>query len=331
MAEAKVGDDVYGEDPTVNALETKAAALVGTEAALLVSSGTMGNLAAILTHTNRGDEAIAGIDTHALTDEGGGLSVLGGVVPRVLPTDLIGRMELSRIEAAVNPDDPHFARSRLVLLENSYGARSGAPIPVDYFESVRDIAALNNLVIHLDGARIFNAAAALNVKADEIVSNVDSVSFCLSKGLCAPIGSMLCGREKFIHKARRIRKVLGGGMRQAGIIAAAGIIALEEMVERLAEDNENAKYLARELERLPGISINVASVQTNIIFFQITRDSRTNAQDVSNYLRANNNILIDAAGQRWVRVVTHYWIRKEEIDKLIGGIEKAINQINGRV
>ena len=222
MAEARVGDDVYGEDPTVNALETKAANLLGKEASLLVSSGTMGNLAAILSHTTRGDEAIAGIDTHAITYEGGGLSVLGGVIPRVLPTDEIGRMNMRDIGSAVNPDDPHYARTRLILLENSFGAKSGAPIPVDYIEAVRQTADKHGLAVHLDGARIFNAAAALQLEAKELAAQADTISFCLSKGLCAPIGSMLCGSEEIIHKARRIRKVLGGGMRQAESLPRPG-------------------------------------------------------------------------------------------------------------
>jgi threonine aldolase len=324
IAGAEVGDDVYGEDPTVNALESKAAKLLGKEAGLLVASGTMGNLVAILSLTTRGDEAIAGFDTHAITNEGGGLSVLGGVVPRVLPTDDIGRMELSAIDAAVNPDDPHFASSRLILLENSYGARSGAPIPVEYFESIRKIAIQHGLAIHLDGARIFNAAAALQVEAREIAAHVDTVTFCLSKGLCAPIGSMLCGCEEIIHKAHRVRKVLGGGMRQAGIIAAAGIVALEHMVDRLVEDNENAQLLGRGLKEIDGIGIDIESVRTNIIFFEIDREGRSSAQDVANFLRTKHNILVDVAGTNRIRVVTHYWIGTAEIEELVQALEKAI-------
>ncbi len=324
MAGAQVGDDVYGEDPTVNALESKAAKLLGKETGLLVSSGTMGNLVAILSLTTRGDEAIAGFDTHAITNEGGGLSVLGGVVPRVLPTDDIGRMELSSIAAAINPDDPHFARSRLILLENSYGARSGAPIPVEYFESVRKIADQHGLAIHLDGARIFNAAAALKVEAKEIAAYVDTVTFCLSKGLCAPIGSMLCASEEIINKAHRVRKVLGGGMRQAGIIAAAGIVALEEMVDRLVEDNENAQFLGRGLMEIDGIELDIERIRTNIIFFETESELGFGAQDVADFLEANHNILIDVAGVNRIRVVTHYWVGKVEIDKLLQALEKAI-------
>ena len=324
MAQAKVGDDVYGEDPTVNELEKKAAVLLGKEASLLVSSGTMGNLAAILSHASRGDEAISGIDTHAITDEGGGLSVLGGVVPRVLMTDELGRMNLAAIEDAVNPDDPHYARSRLILLENSYGAKSGAAIPVDYFKTVRQTATKLNLAIHLDGARIFNAAAALRIEARELAAHADTVSFCLSKGLCAPIGSMLCGSEQVIHTARRIRKVLGGGMRQAGIIAAAGIIALEDMVERLADDNENAQLAARALQRIPGIKIDSSAVQTNIIFFELEPEVAKNAQEIRDHLRTRHNINIGPTGERSFRIVTHFWIGQEEIDKLVHGIEEAV-------
>lgn len=330
MARAKVGDDVYGEDPTVNDLEKKAAELLGKEASLLVSSGTMGNLTAILSHTSRGDEAIVGIDTHAINNEGGGLSVLGGVLPRVLLTDKIGRMDLSAVEDAVNPDDPHYARSRLIILENSYGAKSGAPIPASYFEAVRQAADRHGLVIHLDGARIFNAAAALQIEAKKLAAHADTVSFCLSKGLCAPIGSMLCGSDKAIRKARRIRKVLGGGMRQAGIIAAAGIIALEDMVERLVEDHKNAQLAAKALTQIPGIKLDVGTVKTNIIFFGLEPDLEINAQDISDYLVTELNIFVGVTGESSFRAVTHYWIGPGEVDKLAHGIEEALQRADGR-
>jgi threonine aldolase len=211
MANAPVGDDVYGEDPTVNRLEALAAEMVGKEAGLFVASGTMGNLTAILTHGRRGDGAIVGEDSHTFRAEAGGMAVLGGIVPNPLPTDVYGRMDLTAVAKAIYPDDPHFPANRLILVENSYGAKGGYPIAPDYFQEIRHIANQHGLIVHMDGARLFNAAVALNLDPREITQHVDSVTFCLSKGLCAPVGSVLCGSQEFIQQARRARKLVGGG------------------------------------------------------------------------------------------------------------------------
>jgi threonine aldolase len=317
MAQARVGDDVYGEDPTVNALEREAAARVGTEAALFVSSGTMGNLVAILTHANRGDEAILGHDAHTFCWEAGGMATLGGIVPRPLRTDEQGRMALAEIEAAVRDDDAHMPRSRLILLENSYGGKNGYPIAPDYFAAVGTIARRHQLAVHLDGARLFNAAVALEVDAGDIVQYVDSVSFCLSKGLCAPLGSLLCGTGEFIHQARRWRKALGGGTRQAGVVAAAGLVALHEMIERLADDHHNAQTLARGLAQIPGIVIDPEMVKTNLVFFRLADEVVLSPEEIVEALRARANIWLGSNGPRGFRAVTHYWIDGTAVAKLL--------------
>jgi threonine aldolase len=279
MARARVGDDVYGEDPTVNELEALAAARVGKEAGLFVSSGTMGNLAAVLAHAGRGDEAILGDDSHVFCWEAGGMAALGGVMPRPLPTDAMGRMDPGAVEDAVREDDPHVPHSRLVLVENSYGAKHGYPLPPEYLASIAAVARRHGLALHMDGARLFNAAVAQNVDAAALTHHVDSVTFCLSKGLCAPVGSVLCGSADFIYRARRARKILGGGMRQAGILAAAGLIALNEMIERLADDHAHARLLAEGLARLPGVRVDVDKVRTNMVFFDLTDDVPLSSED----------------------------------------------------
>jgi threonine aldolase len=297
--------------------EAFAAAKVGKEAGLFVASGTMGNLAAILSHATRGDEAVVGDDTHAYRYEAGGMSALGGVMARALPTDCEGRMDLAQMEEAVNPDDPHYARTRLILLENSYGAKNGAAIAEPYFEAVRRLAEGFGLAVHLDGARLFNAAAALRIPVTEITKHVDSVTFCLSKGLCAPVGSVLCGTSEFIGEARRARKVLGGGMRQAGVLAAAGVVALTEMIDRLSEDHATAKHLAEELAQLPGIRIEPEVVQTNMVFFELDETVPLSAQEVVEELKERSGILLGTAGHRRFRAVTHYWVRSTEVDQLV--------------
>ncbi len=324
MAAARVGDDVYGEDPTVNELEARAAALVGKEAGLFVASGTMGNLAAILTHANRGDEALVGRDAHTISWEAGGMAVLGGIVPQTLATDTSGRMDLGQLEAAIRPDDPHLPRSRLVLVENSYGSRAGAAIAPDYFAGVAAIARRHGLKVHLDGARLFNAAVALGVPATAITQHVDSVTFCLSKGLCAPAGSLLCGSQTFIAGARRARKLLGGGMRQAGVLAAAGLVALDEMIERLAEDHAHACLLAEALAAIPGLVVEPATVQTNMVFFGLGDEVTLSCEELLSRLQAGN-IWLDWRGGREFRAVTHYWIGREEVALLADGLRAALH------
>jgi threonine aldolase len=255
MGVAQLGDDVYGEDPTVNRLQAMAAEMLGKEAALFVPSGTMGNLAAVLAHCGRGDEVIMGDCAHTYLYEAGGISALGGVHPFTVPNQADGTLKISDIQRAVRADDPHFPRSKLLILENTHNRCGGVSLSRQYMLEAAQVARDNGLAIHLDGARIFNAAVDQGVPASELVEMVDSVTFCLSKGLCAPVGSVLCGSREFIEEAHRIRKQLGGGMRQAGILAAAGIIALEEMVDRLGEDHQHATELADALSAVEGVRL----------------------------------------------------------------------------
>jgi threonine aldolase len=258
------------------------------------------------------------------------MATIAGIVPRPLETDDIGRMDISQIKRTIRPDDPHYPKSKLILLENSYGNKYGAPQPPEYFTEVRVVADEFRLVSHLDGARIFNASVALDINVTEITRHVDSVSFCLSKGLCAPIGSLLCGSEVMIFQARRARKVLGGGMRQAGIIASAGIIALNEMVSRLADDHKNAKYLAQKLTEIPGIEIEVAKIRTNILFFELSPDIPCDAQEVVDDLWRFQNIRLDIAGHRRFRALTHYWVGQQEVDLLVDALHQAISRLSSR-
>jgi threonine aldolase len=294
-----------------------AAEKVGKEAALFVASGTMGNLVSILSHATRGDEAIVGEDAHTYRYEAGGMATLGGIVPRPLPTDEIGQMDLAAVESAVRGDDPHFPASRLILVENSYGARHGYPLPPRYFADIKAIAQRHGLAVHLDGARLFNAAVALEVDPGQITQHVDSVTFCLSKGLSAPVGSVLCGSADFIHRARRIRKSVGGGMRQAGVLAAAGVVALNEMVERLVDDHGHAQMLAQGLAQMPGVEVDVDKVKTNMIFFRLGENVPLSAQQVVDEMRQRANIWLGATGPRAFRAVTHYWIGAGEVENFL--------------
>jgi threonine aldolase len=320
MARAEVGDDVYGEDPTVNRLEALAAERVGKQAGLFVASGTMGNLAAILTHAQRGDEAIMGVEAHTFQWEAGGMASLGGVTPHPLPTDDEGRMEPERIRQAIRWDDPHHPRSRLILVENSFGGRNGTPLPPSYFAEIREIAEKHSLKMHLDGARIFNSAVALSLDPRELTRDVDSVTFCLSKGLCAPVGSVLCGSHEFVRAARRTRKVLGGGMRQAGILAAAGLVALETMVDRLAEDHSNARLLADGLAGIPAVRIRPELVRTNIVQFGLEPGGTVGVEELEKRLREEHGILIGGYPPEMLRAVTHYWVGPADVQALIEAV-----------
>ena len=266
MAGAEVGDDVFGEDPTVNRLEAMAAERFGHEAALFVSSGTQGNLLALLSHCGRGDEYICGQAAHNYRTEGGGAAALGGIQPQPVEVEADGTLALDRIAAAIKPHDFHYARTRLLSLENTF---SGKVLPLAYMRSARDLCGRRGLALHLDGARVCNAAVDLGVEVAEITSLFDSVSVCLSKGLGAPAGSLLAGSRDFVAEARRWRKVVGGGMRQIGIIAAAGIHALDHHVDRLEEDHANARRLADGLARIEGIDIDHNAVQTNMLFARV--------------------------------------------------------------
>lgn len=321
---AELGDDVFGEDPTTNRLEKMAAERMGKEAALLVVSGTMGNLVCTLTHCRRGEEVILGDRSHTFLYEAGGMSTLGGIHPHTLSNQPDGTMRLEDIEGAIRGNNVHFPRTRLICLENTHNRCYGSALTSEYIDSVAALAKEHGLSVHLDGARIFNAAVALGIDVKELTANVDSLSFCLSKGLSAPVGSVVCGSSEFIAEARRARKVLGGGMRQAGVIAAAGIKALEEMVDRLAEDHENARRLAEGVAGIGGLSIEPAKVQTNIIYFELDEERMTPTELVTELNKTGVKLL--AVGPRRLRAVTHYGISAKDIDltvKALGEVMKA--------
>jgi threonine aldolase len=323
MAAAEVGDDVYGEDPTINRLQEMAAERMGKEAGLFVPSGTMGNLAAVLAHCGRGDEVILGNLGHTFLFEGGGIAALGGVHPFVLPTQPDGTLTLDDIRAAIRGDDPHYPVSRLVTLENTHNRCGGVPLTPLYMDQIGQLAQETGLKVHLDGARIFNAAVALGVPAARLAAAADSVTFCLSKGLCAPVGSVLCGSRDFIYKARRIRKQLGGGMRQAGVLAAAGIVALEEMVDRLDEDHCRARNLARGLSNIPGLAVKHEMPPTNMVFAALDERADLSAQQVVQQLLAQG-VKVGAVGPRRFRLVTHYWIDDEGVDRAIQAFQQVL-------
>jgi threonine aldolase len=319
MARAELGDDVYGDDPTVNRLEALAAERVGKEAAVLVPSGTMGNLAAVLAHCGRGDEAIVGDQCHIYNYEAGGASALGGVVYRVVPTLPDGRLHPDALDAAAHTvADPHLAGPRLVCLENTHNRCGGAALPPAYMAEVAGLARERGLALHLDGARVWNAAVALGVDVRAITQHVDSVTFCLSKGLSAPVGSVLCGSREFIARARRARKILGGGMRQAGVLAAAGIVALEQMVDRLAQDHANARLLAAGLARFPQIAIDPARVQTDLVYFGL-RDTPLSPQEFVRALRERGVLMGTAYGGQ-VRAVTHYGVDASDVEETLEAV-----------
>ncbi len=319
MAKAEVGDDVFGEDPTVNRLEELAAERMGKEAALFVASGTMGNLLALLTHCRRGDEVIVGDKAHTFVNEVGGMAALGGIQPRTLPNQPDGTLVLDDIRRAIRGDNVHWPRTRLIALENTHNACNGAPLTPAYQASVAQIAREHHLQVHTDGARIFNAAIALGVPVTDLARHTNSISFCLSKGLSAPVGSLLCGPRDFVAEARRNRKMVGGGMRQAGILAAAGIVALETMIDRLAEDHANAKYLAECLADMPGIRLDPARVQTNIVFFDL---ERITADELADRL-AREGVLIGASGEKRMRAVTHHGIARADVETAVSAIRAA--------
>lgn len=323
MAAAPVGDDVYNEDPTVIQLEQLAAERTGKEAGLFVASGTMGNLIAALTHCGRGDEAVMGTSGHTFLHEVGGISALGGIFTALIPNQEDGTLAIEDIQNAFREEDIHHPPSRLLILENTQNQCGGIPLSVDYMHSAGTIAHSLGMSLHLDGARVFNAATALGVPAADICAPVDSVMFCLSKGLCAPVGSMLCGSKDFIAKARKIRKQLGGGMRQAGIIAAAGIIAIEKMTLRLAEDHQNAKDLATGLQGIKGLTIVKGGPQTNMVFFRIPHDFSKSVDAIKEELKAQG-VLVGMTGPSEFRLVTHYWIDAEDVKKTVQAVKSVL-------
>jgi threonine aldolase len=322
MAEAEVGDDVFGEDPTVNRLEEMAAERLGKEAGLFVASGTMANLVSQLAHCNRGDEMILGDKAHTFYYEQGGSAAVAGIHPRTLPNQSDGKLVLEDIEGAIRPDNVHFPRTRLIALENTHNVCNGSPLEVAYMQSVKKLADRHGIKIHLDGARLFNAAVALGVNASQLADHTNSVSFCLSKGLAAPVGSVVCGTKDFIARARRARKVLGGGMRQAGVLAAAGIVALTEMTGRLAEDHANARKLADGLAEMNGLAIDPGDIKTNIVYFEITREDIP-AAELEKRLN-HEGIRILAPVPRRMRAVTHYHISADDIEFALGAFSKIL-------
>lgn len=313
MASAEVGDDVYGEDPSVNRLQDMAAEITGKQAAIFVPSGTMGNLAAILAHCGRGDEVILGDLAHTFLYEAGGIAALGGVHPHTLPNQPDGAINIEEIRYAIRGDDPHYPRTRLITLESTHNRRGGVALSLDYVQSVGALAQEHGLKLHLDAARLFNATVDLGISAKEYTASFDSLTFCLSKALCAPVGSLLCGTEAFIGRAHRVRKQLGGGMRQAGILAAAGIVALEHMIERLAEDHTRAKRLAHEVGELAWI--NVYAQNTNMVYIELSDDMPDTDEEFLNALD-QRGIKIGQVGARKFRLVTHYWIDDEAVERV---------------
>ena len=319
MATAMVGDDVFGEDPTVNELEALAARMTGMEAGLFVTSGTMGNLASLLAHCQRGQEVILGDESHIFNYENGSASALGGMVMHQVPTNADGTLPLDAIEAAIhlpshNYHFYHWAPPGVICLENTHNRCGGAILTPAYFADVAAIARRHSLPIHLDGARLFNAAVAAGGPVTDWTQHVSSVQLCLSKGLAAPVGSLICGSAAFVDRARRMRKILGGGMRQAGVIAAPGILALTGMVDRLAEDHRHARILAEGLSRLPGITIDLAAVQTNIVIFRLPSAAEAERFQAA---AADAGVLLSDFGAGRLRMVTHYGIVEDDCRKAV--------------
>jgi len=322
---AELGDDQSGEDPTVNRLEELAAKKLGKEAAILTTSGVQGNLMSLMAQTTRGDQIILDPDAHIYNLESGAFSTLGGLIPRLVDAKK-GIIDPTDIKKELRPPSYHVSPITLISIENTHNSAGGTTWSLPQIKSVYDLAKSHDLKIHMDGARIFNAAVALNIDVSEIASNVDSVMFCLSKGLSAPIGSMVVGDEEFIDRARRYRKMLGGAMRQAGIIAAAGIVAIEKMVDRLEEDHVNARLLAEGLSQIPGISIDLSCVQTNIVRYDVN-GLGVNGKSWATELY-KDMIKVDAGNNSQVRMATHRHIDRDDIEYTLSTVQKVANQIS---
>lgn len=323
MAQAEVGDDVFGDDVTVNRLQDMAAELLGKEAALFVPSGTMGNLLALLTHCQRGDEAIVGDRSHIYLNEVGGMAALGGIHPCPVRNRDDGTLALDDLRAAIRSEDVHHPITRLICLENTQNVCGGLPLSAAYTRQVGELAHEHGLALHIDGARLFNAAVALNVSAKELAAPADSVMFCLSKGLCAPIGSMLVGSGAFIQRARRLRKMLGGGMRQVGIVAAAGIFALENMIGRLGEDHARAKKLADGLRQIEALEVDAGSPSTNMVYFNLAKAVPFDTAYITEKVKAYG-VLVSPEDARRFRLVTHYWIDDAGVERAIEAFRRVL-------
>ena len=322
---AKLGDDVYREDPTVNLLEEMAAEKMGKEAALLVTSGTQANLVSVMANTKRGDAVILEADSHIYWYEVGGISAIAGVFPITVKGHM-GVMDPKDIEAAIRPKNIHFPETTLVCIENTHNRAGGTIVTPEQIKAISDVAKAYGLKVYMDGARIFNAAVALKRDVKDFTKHVDNLMFCLSKGLSCPIGSLVVGSEEFIDKARKIRKILGGGMRQAGIIAAPGIIALEKMIDRLEEDHKNARLLAEGLAKIEGIYVDLKRVQTNIVHFDVSGLGVT-AEDFISRLK-QRGVLALTRSKTMVRMVTHRGIEREHIERTLSIVEEIVREIN---
>ncbi len=331
MAEAELGDDVFGDDPTVNALEQRAAELTGKEAAVFVASGTMGNLVSLMAHVPRGGEIIAGDGSHSFAHEAANFAVVVGASMKLLPWNDEGLMDLDAIARAWrNPDDVHEPLTSLVMLENTHSDSMAQPLPAEYVSAVGRLAHERGVPLHLDGARIFNASVALATPVAELAAAADSMTFCLSKGLACPIGSIVVGKGDFIHRARRARKLLGGGMRQVGVLAAAGLVALSDgptgMIERLADDHANARRLADGLAQLPGIvDLDPERVRTNFVFFHLQR--RELRMPFLEALEREGVQMIDYPGGDRIRAVTHYGIERDDVDRAVSATRRALAEV----
>jgi threonine aldolase len=322
MYEAELGDDVFHEDPTVNRLEEMAAEMMGKEAALLTSSGTQSNLIAILSHCSRATEVIMGSEAHTFHHEAGGAAAFAGVQLRLVPNRERGTIDPEDVRAAIRRPNVHHPPTSLFCLENTHNRCGGGVLTPEEMAAPASVAHEHNIPVHVDGARIFNAAVYLSIPASELVKDVDDVCFCLSKGLSCPVGSVLCGSRDFIQSAHRWRKALGGGMRQAGVIAAAGIVALESMVERLAEDHENARLLARGLAEVPGIHIDPAKIQTNIVYFKLDGDVAA----FLDALKERGVLALSPESPGAIRMVTHYGINREDVEEALSIIARVARE-----
>ena len=329
---AKLGDDVFGEDPTVNELEEKASKIMGKEAGLLVPSGTMGNLVSILIHCQRGTEIILGDKSHTFIYEAGGISAFGGIHSHQLKNQANGTIKISDIQSAIRMDNVHFPKTSAITLENTHNLCNGSPLSSTYVQDVAHIAHDNDMKLHIDGARIFNAAVAQNIDVMDLVADTDSVTFCLSKGLSAPVGSIICGNKEFIYHARRNRKALGGGMRQAGVIAAAGIIALDNMLNQIRKDHQNTKLLAEGISNINGLSVDAEIIKSNILYFNIDKDSmrseklnkQTKNIDIYPFEIVLDNIHFFESHRSCFRLVTHYGITRKDVDKTLLVLEDLV-------
>jgi len=323
MAQAEVGDDVYNDDPTVHRLEEKAALLTGHAAALFVPSGTMGNLLALLTHCVRSNEIIVGDRSHIYLNEVGGMAALVGAQACPIPTQPDGTLRVEDLLAAIRAEDVHHPRTRLICLENTHNACGAVPLSAAYTQQVADLAHERGLKLHIDGARLFNAAVALGVSASALAAPADSVMFCLSKGLAAPIGSMLCGSAEFIAEARRYRKMVGGGMRQVGVIAIAGLLALDTMIERLEDDHANARLLARGLSSIAGVQLDPAEPQTNMVYFKLSPSVTVTPRQIVEHLRPRGIVLEPGDSGRF-RLVTHTWVSAADVEKVVQAMGEVV-------